>query len=53
MKIKLYDKVLLKNGNTAFIVEICEEDKFFIADIDTKTGTITDDLKIEEIEKVL
>lgn len=29
MKIKLYDRVLLKDGNRASIVEIYEPDKYF------------------------
>ena len=41
MKIKLYDRVLLKDGNRASIVEIYEPDKYFIADIDTKDGRVT------------
>ena len=53
MKIKLYDRVLLKDGTKASIVEIYEADKYFIADIDTKDGTVTEDLSIEQIEKVL
>ncbi len=36
MKIKQYDRVLLKDGCQASIVEIFEEDKFFLADIDQK-----------------
>ena len=52
-KIKLYDRVLLKDGNRASIVEIYEPDKYFIADIDTKDGIVTEDLRVERIEKVL
>lgn len=52
MKIKLYDRVLLKDGNSASIVEIYEPDKYFIADIDTKDGTVTEDLRVEQIEYV-
>ena len=51
--IKLYDRVLLKDGNRASIVEIYEPDKYFIADIDTKDGTVTEDLRVEQIENVL
>lgn len=53
MKIKQYDRVLLVDGNHASIVEIFEEDKLFLADIDKDDDTFTEELKIEEIEKVL
>lgn len=51
MKIKQYDKVLLKNGDYAYIVEIFDGGKVYIADINRKTGTETDWLKPEDIEK--
>lgn len=53
MKIKQYDRVLLKNGCEASIVEIFEEDKVFLADIDRNGDTDTEHLSIEEIEKVI
>lgn len=53
MNINIYDRVLLKNGNEASIVEIYEVNKYFIADIDTKDGTKTESLRVEEIEKIL
>lgn len=53
MKIELYDRVLLKDGMKASIVEIYKTDEYFIADIDTEDGTITEDLRVEQIEKVL
>ena len=53
MKIKQYDKVLLKDGDTAFIVEIFGEGKAFLADIKRKSGTETDWLKPDEIKKIL
>ena len=53
MKIRQYDRVLLKDGNEASIVEIFEEDRLFLADIDKDGDTYTEDLKIEEIKKVL
>ncbi len=53
MKIKQYDRVLLKDGNKASIVEIFEEDYFFLADIDKNGDTYTEDLRIDQIEKVL
>lgn len=40
--IKLFDKVILKNGCSAYIVEIFDDGKAFIADIDTPNGTETD-----------
>ena len=53
MKIKQYDRVMLKDGDYASIVEIFDGGKAFLADIDRKSGTETDWLKPEEIEKVL
>lgn len=54
MKIKQYDKVLLKTGETASIVEIWEAEKAYEADIDRKDGSIeTDTVFIDDIEKVL
>lgn len=53
MTVKQYDRVLLKDGNEASIVEIFEEDKLFLADIDRNGDTDTEELRIEEIEKVL
>ena len=52
MKIKQYDRVLLKNGDYAYIVEIFDDGKTFIADIDKKDGTETEWLKLEDIDKV-
>lgn len=53
MKIKQYDRVKLKDGNEASIVEIFEEDKLFLADIDRNGDTDTDEVTINEIEKIL
>lgn len=53
MKIKLYDRVLLKDGKKVSIVEIYEENSYFIADIDKDVDTYTEGLKIDEIERVL
>lgn len=50
-EIKLYDRVLLKDGNEASIVEIFEGGKFFIADIDRPDGTYTEEISFEEIER--
>ena len=53
MKIKQYDRVLLKNGCKASIVEVFEEDKLFLADIDRNGDTDTEELRIEEIKEVI
>lgn len=53
MKIKQYDRVLLKDGNKASIVEVFEEGKLFLADIDRDGDTDTDELGIDEIEMIL
>ncbi len=46
--------VLLKTGETAFVVEIFEQNKLFLADIDRKDANIeTTEVSIEEIEKLL
>lgn len=34
MTIKQYDKIILKDGRTATIVEVLEEGKAYIADVD-------------------
>ena len=53
MKIKQYDRVLLKDGSKASIVEIFVEDSFFLADIDRNGDTDTEEIRIDQIEKVL
>lgn len=53
MKIEPYDKVLLKDGDTAYIVEIFGDGKAFLADIERKGGTETDWVKSEDIKKVI
>ena len=54
MEIKEYDKVLLKTGEIAYIVEVWEQGVAYEADIDKKDGTIeTDTVKREDIEKIL
>lgn len=53
MKIKQYDRVLLKDGSKASIIEVFEEGKLFLADIDRDGDTDTDELGIAEIEKIL
>lgn len=52
MRIKQYDRVLLKDGDYAYIVEIFENGKAFIADIERDGGTETDWVKPEDIERV-
>jgi hypothetical protein len=44
---------LLKDGNEAIIVEVFAQDSDFLADIDKDGDTYTEDVTIEEIEKVL
>ncbi len=53
MRVKQYDRVLLKDGSKASIVEVFEEEKLFLADIDRDGDTDTDELGIDEIEKIL
>lgn len=49
MTISLYDKVRLKDGRTATIVEVYEAGKAYEADIDDSEECITDTIKHEEI----
>lgn len=53
MKIEQYDKVLLKDGDYAYVVEIFGDGKVFLADIDRKSGTETDWIKPEDIIRVV
>lgn len=54
MEIKLFDKVKLKNGRTASIVEIYEQGVAYEADIEMEDGEFdTDTIKHEEIEKII
>ena len=54
MKIKMFDKVLLKTGRTAFIVEVYGDSGDYEADINMPDGeTETDSINIADIEKVL
>ena len=53
MKIKQYDKVLLKDGDYAYIVEIFGDGKDLLADINRKDGTETDWIKQDDIQKVI
>ena len=53
MKIQLYDRVLMKDGHEASIVEIFDDGIAFLADIDKNNDTYTEEIKAEEIDKVL
>lgn len=53
MKIQQYDRVLLKSGHKASIVEIMDENKWFIVDIDRNDDIDTEEISIDEIEKVI
>ena len=52
MKISEYDRVLLKDGNEASIVEIFSKEDF-LADIDRNNDTDTDMIHISDIKKVI
>lgn len=52
MKLKQYDKVILNSGEIAYIVEIFDNGKAFLADINKKTGTETDWIKPEDIKEI-
>lgn len=53
MKIEQYDRVLLKDGSKASIVEIFDDGRTFLADIDKDGDTYTEEISITEIEKAL
>lgn len=53
MRVKQYDRVILKDGNEASIVEIFKDDKLFLADIDRNGDTDTEELSVDEIVEVL
>lgn len=53
MRIKQYDRVLLKDGNEAIIVEVFVQDSNFLADIEKDGDTYTEDVTIEDIKEVL
>ena len=54
---KLYDKVILKTGEVAHIVEIYEPGVAYEADIDKVDGdyieTVTDTIRHEDIDKIV
>ena len=51
--IKLYDKVKLKSGEVATIVEILDNSKAFVADIEKADGTDTEFITFEQIESII
>lgn len=53
MTIKLYDKVELKTGETAHIVEIYEQGVEYEADIFDGEDYTTDTIKQENIKKII
>ena len=53
MKVKQYDKVILKTGESATIVEIFGDGKVFIADIERNEDIDTEYVEIEEIEGMI
>lgn len=54
MKVEMYDKVLLKNGCTAYIVDAYGDSGDYEADIDMPDGIIkTDTINIFDIEKII
>ena len=53
MKIKQYDRVILKDNNEASIVEIFEANKKFIADIDRNGDTDNESISIEDIADII
>lgn len=54
MKIEQYDKILLKDGRTASVVEILEEGKAYLVDVDLP-GPDWDTIEIgpDEIQEVI
>ena len=54
MKLELFDKVLLKTGETAYIVEIYNDGEAYEADIDRKNGDIeTETIMPTDIERLV
>lgn len=53
MIIKLYDRVKLKSGYEASVVEILEDKRAYICDIDRDDDTYTEFVNYDEIEKVI
>lgn len=53
MNIHLFDKIILKSGITAYVVEILGDGKCFVADIDYEDGTSTEFVYPDQIEQVV
>lgn len=53
MKIEQYDRVLLKDGHKASIVEIFDNGKAFLVDVDKNGDTYTEEIQSNEVEKVI
>lgn len=54
MKVRMFTKVLLTSGRTAYIVEIFDNGKAFLADIDLDDGEVDTDLIYpKDIKKIL
>lgn len=54
MKLEMFDKVLLKTGETAYIVEIFDDGTAYEMDINKKDGRIeTDTIWSDQIERKL
>lgn len=53
MKIEEFDKVRLRSGLTAYVVEILGNGAAFLADIDYEDGTKTEFIHPEDIAEVL
>ncbi len=51
--IKQYDKVKLKDGYYAFIVEIFNDGEAYMADIDKEDGTHTEHVLPDDIAEVI
>lgn len=49
--LKLFDKILLKTGETAYIVDVLT--RGYVCDIEKDSGTDTDYVDPDEIEKLL
>ena len=54
MKIKMFSKVLLLDGRIAYIVEMSQDKKVFLADIDLDDGEVsTEEIWDKDIKEVL
>lgn len=53
IKIKEFDKVCLQTGEIAYIVEILESGKAYIADVSNANGTETIYIEQKDIQKLV